>query len=128
MAGAVTTGLRRNGCKGSGAGRKFNRELSRTDMEDIFSIQPSNAHQSLLLLDPAEWRGLSVRINRESLAAAWKPMAFNFKASDAKTPQLPTICTVYVPGVLAFRSDLQEQLFPGACGELEFLPKRLTVN
>jgi hypothetical protein len=79
-------------------------------MEDIFSIQPSNAHQSLLLLDPAEWQGLSVRINRESLAAAWKPMAFNFKASDAKTAQLPTICTVYVPGVLAFRSDLQEQL------------------
>jgi len=50
-------------------------------------------------------------------------MEFEFKAVDKKNIKLPCICTVYLPGVLAFRANLKAELFPpNKCAELEFLP------
>lgn len=49
-------------------------------------------------------------------------MEFEFQAVDKKSTKLPSICTVYLPGVLAFRADLKSALFPSKCDELEFLP------
>lgn len=49
-------------------------------------------------------------------------MDFEFQAVDKKSTKLPSICTVYLPGVLAFRADLKAALFPSNCDELEFLP------
>lgn len=67
-------------------------------MEDLFAVQASNAHQSLLLRDSSGWQMLSASLNRESLAAGWTPMEFEFQAVDKKAAQLPAICTVYVLG------------------------------
>ena len=91
-------------------------------MEDLFAIQASNTHQSLLLRDPAGWQDLSARLNRDSLAAEWVPKEFEFQTVDKKTVEVPSICTVYVPGVVAFRAAAKRELFPGACDGLEFLP------
>ena len=49
-------------------------------------------------------------------------MRFRFEAVGKAAVVTPTICSVYLPGVLGFRSELRDVLFPAACGELEFLP------
>lgn len=92
------------------------------DMEDLFVTQPSNSHQSLLLCEPAVWQGIAASINRRSLLQGWKPLEFEFQAVDKKCTKLPSICTVYFPGVIAFRSDLKSALFSSTCDQLEFLP------
>lgn len=91
-------------------------------MEDLFAVQASNAHQSLLLRDTSGWQMLSGSLNRESLVAAWTPIDFEFQAVEGKAARLPAICTVYVPGVLAFRDDVRSELFPDASEGVEFLP------
>lgn len=101
------------------------RANSLSNVEDLFVIQASNTHQGILLRDFAGWKDLSASINRESLLAEWTPMEFEVEPVDKKPVQMPSICTVYVPGALAFRADVKADLFPGACVGLEFLPIRV---
>lgn len=99
-----------------------NPEFSGGASEDLFAIGPSNTHQSLLLRDPAGWRKLSASLNRESIAAGWTGMEFDFQTIDKKARKVPAICTVYVTGVLALRADVKSELFPDASEGVEFLP------
>lgn len=91
-------------------------------MENLFTTQASNKHQSLLLRQPDMWQSIVGGINRRSLLAGWVPLEFDFQILDNKAAKLPSICTVYLPGVLAFRSDLRATLFPVESAEIEFLP------
>jgi hypothetical protein len=49
-------------------------------------------------------------------------MDFHFEEIDKRATLRPDACTVYYPGVLAFRSTLLEKIFPSPCASLEFLP------
>lgn len=91
-------------------------------MEDIFATQASNGHQSLLLKTPDAWPSIANAINRRSLRDGWAPPEFTFQAVDSRATQVPGICTVYLPGVLAFRADLRSSLFPQESAAIEFLP------
>lgn len=53
-------------------------------------------------------------------------MEFAFRVADERSAEVPGICTVYVSGVLAMRTDVKEALFCDACDGLEFLP--ITVD
>lgn len=97
-------------------------------MEDLFAIQSSNEHQSLLLSDPEEWRNLSTRLNRISLIDGWTPRSFGFQASSESVVKMPKICTAYVPGVIAFCATEKAALFPGEYEGLEFLPITVGVE
>jgi hypothetical protein len=91
-------------------------------METVYTASPANEYMSLVLKEGRDWGDLVKKINRQSLASKWRPLAFRF-ASVGETDTLkPTICSVYLPGVLAFRSDLRDCLFPASCPELELLP------
>jgi hypothetical protein len=92
--------------------------------ETLFTCQPSNKHQSLLFSDGAGWQSISAKLNRERVAHAWQELDFHFEQLDKKATLVPDICTVYFPGVLAFRRDLQRDLFPIRSDALEFLPIR----
>lgn len=91
-------------------------------MEALYATEASNRHLTLVLENEREWQTLESKINRQSLAKSWTPLTFRFEAVGKAALLTPTICSVYLPGVLAFRADLRDALFPAPCGELEFLP------
>lgn len=90
-------------------------------METLFSVQSSNFHQSLLLKDPARVNFLSGAFNRDPLLQTWSSVGFELRTIDKKSAKVPTICTVYISGALAFPAHMKEALFPVVDG-LEFLP------
>lgn len=67
------------------------------------------------------WELIGPAINRRPLGRSWEARAFDFQQLESKAPDLSDICTVYIPGALAFRSDLKDKLFPNPTN-LEFLP------
>lgn len=91
-------------------------------MESVYATEASSRHLTLVLENGHEWQALEGKINRQSLAKSWTPLRFRFEAIGKTAVQTPTICTVYLPGVLAFRAELRDVLFPTPCAELEFLP------
>jgi hypothetical protein len=91
-------------------------------MEALYTTEPSNQYLTLVLEEAEEWRMLENSINRCSLARSWTPLRFRFEGVGKAAILTPTICTVYLPGVLALRSELRKVLFPAPCDELEFLP------
>jgi hypothetical protein len=91
-------------------------------MKPLFTIQASNTHQSLLIQDSSVWESISAAINRSPIAGDGLPRVFDFQQVDKQAVSLPDICTVYISGALAFRSELKEQLFPHPSTNLEFLP------
>jgi hypothetical protein len=101
---------------------KFNLEHFLAKMEDLFTIQASNSHQSLLLSDTSTLKWLISNINQRPLLNGWIPLEFVFKSAEKKISRLPNICTVYFPGLLAFRADMKTLLFSFNCTDLEFLP------
>lgn len=91
-------------------------------MGNIFTLDPSNRHQSLLLREPSAWSNVAATINRVSMAGAWKTLEFEFRSFDRSSEERPEITLVYIPGVLAFLADLRPGLFPENCVDVEFLP------
>lgn len=91
-------------------------------MEVLYATEVSNRHLTLVLEHEHEWQMLEGKINRQSLANGWTPLIFRFEAVGKAAVIAPTICSVYLPGVLAFRAELRDALFPAPCDELEFLP------
>jgi hypothetical protein len=91
-------------------------------MEDLFSTQPTNEHQSLIARDVPAWTSISDNMNGERKSAIWRPLEFDFKIVDNRYTKLPTICTLYSLGMVAFRASLKEALFPIVDDGLEFLP------
>lgn len=91
-------------------------------MEAVYATEVSNRHLTLVLEREHEWQMLDNKVNRQSLAKDWAPLMFRFEAVGKAAVMTPTICSVYLPGVLAFRADLRDALFPAPCAELEFLP------
>ena len=94
-------------------------------MEALYTTETSNRYLALVLDKPEDWHSLEAKLNRQRLANGWVPLNFHFEAIGKSAVITPSICSVYLPGVLAFRSELREMLFPSACDELEFLPIRV---
>lgn len=96
-------------------------------MENLFSVEAASSYQSLLLRDPVGCPGLLASFHRASLLSRWAPLEFEFRAVDKRRPmRMPDICTIYARGVLAFRSEVKEALFPAVHADgLEFLPIRV---
>lgn len=90
-------------------------------MRRLFALQASNTHQALLAGDLEAWQRATADLNRDSLIRGWRMPALAFRPCDRRTVGLPEICTVYIPGALAFRADLLDLLMPNREG-LEFLP------
>jgi hypothetical protein len=95
-------------------------------MEVVYATQASNRHLTVVLVNANEWQMLEGKVHRQSLANRWKPLAFRFEAVGKAAVEIPTICTAYLSGLLTFRADLRDKLFPAACDQLEFLP--ITVD
>jgi hypothetical protein len=91
-------------------------------MEALYATEASNRHLTLVLENEREWQRLASKINRQSLLKSWTPLTFQFEAIGKTAKLTPAIGSVYLPGVLAFRAELRDALFPAPCGELEFLP------
>jgi hypothetical protein len=64
-------------------------------------------------------------LNRAPLMEGWSVLEFEFAPVDSESLSPPDISTVYLPGVIAFRTDLKEALFPSPCESLEFLPVKV---
>jgi hypothetical protein len=90
--------------------------------ETLYTTDPSNQYQALVLGDASAWDGLSPNLNRKSLAQGWKMLDFEFTQNGGQTLPAPDICAVYLPGIIVFRKDLKAALFPSPCEWLEFLP------
>lgn len=95
-------------------------------MKQLFTIQASNTHQPLLLLDSSQWPSIGAELNRVPMMGVDPALVFDFKQVDVKTLDLPDVCSVYIPGALAFKEELKNGLFPNSSTELEFLP--ITVS
>jgi hypothetical protein len=93
-------------------------------METLFTIQPSNTHQSLLLAKPEEMHRLAL-LNQKSLAENWIPLSCKLETCDKNSIEIPSICTLYISGLIAFRAELRDALFPTEKPELELLPIRV---
>lgn len=93
-------------------------------MEPLYTTEVSNHHLALVLKRREDWQRLEGKLNHQRLASDWAPLDFCFKATGKTAVLTPSICSVYFPGVLAFRSELRDVIFPSPCGELEFLPIR----
>lgn len=91
-------------------------------MKQLFTIQASNTHQPLLLRDSSQWPSIGAELNRMPMMDTGLAPVFDFKQVDEQTLDLPDVCSVYIPGALAFKEELKEALFPNSSAELEFLP------
>ena len=91
-------------------------------MEEIFATQASNEHQCLLLGDISKWQCITSSINRKSLRDGWEPLRFTLESLDNKTVKPPSICTVYLPGVLAVSAAKGSALFLEEQDRIELLP------
>lgn len=88
-------------------------------MTKIFRPDPSNIHYPLLVRDANDQRNLN-GLNFRKMADDWMPIHFEFYIGEKKEGRRPDI-TYKVP-CLAFRSELQSQIFPFKSDDLEFLP------
>lgn len=93
-------------------------------MEPLFTISPSNTHQSLLLQEPARWEGLLASLNKTSLVSTWVAPDFVLQAVDKRADKWPNICSA--ASVLAIRADLRGTLFPSASCDFELLPVKVS--
>lgn len=93
---------------------------------EIFSVQPSNQYPPLVLTNTRRWVMLSKEINRNRINKTWPKLNFSFSIEDGEFSEVPDLCTVYVPGFLAFRADLAGKLFPILSEDLELL--RISVD
>lgn len=88
-------------------------------MKKLFSTYASNDYQSLLLRDFSQWALIDEFVNRKPMPAGG--LSANFHFDQREGFGLPDICTVCYSGVLAFRGDLKDKIFPHPADELEFL-------
>lgn len=93
-------------------------------MEPLFTISPSNTHQSLLLQEPEKWDGLLASLNQTSLSSMWVAPDFVLQTVDKRADKRPNICTA--ASVLAVRADLQQILFTSGSSDFELLPARVS--
>lgn len=90
-------------------------------MRKLFATQSALKHQALLC-EPSQWENIREFINRKPMPDADSVPEFKFKEFKEKSADFPRICTVYFPGVLAFRRELKNKIFPIYSGNLEFFP------
>lgn len=93
-------------------------------MEPLFTISPSNTHQSLLLREPEKWSSLLGSLNQASLSATWVAPDFVLQTVDKRADKRPSICTA--ASVLAVRADLLQMLFPAGSNDFELLPAKVS--
>jgi len=94
-------------------------------MPELYALQPSNSHRTLLPRDHAGWQDVTKDLNRSSLAGGWKAVELELHTFDRSESEVPDIGTIHVPGALAFRAELLDALLPSR-ERLELLP--LIVN
>ncbi|MCD2513772.1 hypothetical protein [Comamonas endophytica] len=95
-------------------------------MKKLFATHTSNKYRSILLRDFSKWPLISKNINRTSMLDAGFSADFEFDPDGGRKNNLPDICTVYLPGVLAFKEELKDELFPESSCGIELLP--ITVS
>lgn len=93
-------------------------------MEPIFTVSPSNTHQSLFLQEPANWESLLANLNRTPLLSTWVAPEFCLQTVDKRADKRPDICTA--GSVLAVRADLGLALFPAQSSDFELLPAEIS--
>ena len=88
-------------------------------MTKIFRPDVSNVHYPLLLRDAHDRSNLNA-LNFRKMADNWTPIHFEFYVGEKKTGRRPDI--TYILPCLAFRTELQDLIFPFKSDDLEFLP------
>jgi hypothetical protein len=68
------------------------------------------------------WSSLSTRINKSRFGGDWKKLDFVFDQTDHALTIVPDLCIAYISGIVIFRSQLREALFPFISPRMEFLP------
>jgi hypothetical protein len=88
----------------------------------IFTTQPSNHYPVPLLEDfDADWP-LFDGINRKPLVATWRIPRLKLNTDEHPGATAPDISTLYMSGVVAFRSEVRDVVFPIGADGIEFLP------
>jgi len=88
--------------------------------ETLFTVGPAKSYQIALPEAPKAVLALADELTRRRLAQNWTPLRYDLFRSHDGLNLLPDMC--FSPPALLFRADLQEEVFPRRCQELEFLP------
>lgn len=93
-------------------------------MQELFTTQPSNRHQSLLPSANSVdiWHSMVSQLNRRRLVEKWPQLQFELQTVDAQSALVPNICAVTLPGIIAFGAQFRSIFLPTEESNFELLP------
>lgn len=90
-------------------------------MKNLYAIKASNSYQSLLIDNIDEWVSLRAVIHNSTVVIE-KSINFHLKSVDKKTIKTPDICTIYHSGIIAFKEELKNLIFPFSLDNINLIP------